>query len=91
MEVKVEEAWMRAEADPARAHQITAIVTKAVSVFPKNARMHYYLARLHQQANRVEEALQELEIVLSLDPNDKQADADLAALRSRRGESGGSS
>jgi hypothetical protein len=91
MELKVEEAWMRAEADPARAQQITAVVSKAVTVFPKNPRMHYCLARLHMQANRVDEAVQELEIVLSLDPNDKQADADLAALRSRRGESGGSS
>ena len=88
MELKVEEAWMRAEADPARAHQITAIVTKAVSVFPKNARMHYYLARLHQQANRVAEAVQELELVLSLDPNDKQAESELSELKAKNPEPG---
>jgi hypothetical protein len=89
MELKVEEAWMRAEADPARAQQITAVVSKAVTVFPKNPRMHYYLARLHIQANRVQEAVQELEIVLSLDPNDKHAESELSALKARLGETDG--
>ena len=85
MEQKVEEAWMRAEADPSRAHEITAIVNKAIGVFPKNPRLHYYLARLHIQANRMEEALKELERVLELEPRDAQAGAELARLRARFG------
>jgi hypothetical protein len=83
MEQKVEEAWMRAEADPSRAHQITSIVTKAIGVFPKNPRLHYYLARLHIQANRVEEAVKELECVLELNPEDAQAASELATLKAR--------
>ena len=85
MEQKVEEAWMRAEADPSRAHEITAIVNKAIGVFPKNPRLHYFLARLHIQANRAEEAVTELERVLELDPRDAQAQAELARLRARLG------
>jgi len=84
MEQKVEEAWLRAEADPSRAQQISAIVLKAVSVFPKNARLRYYLARLHVQANRLDEAAAELERVLELDPTDAQAESELASLRERR-------
>jgi hypothetical protein len=85
MELKVEEAWMRAEADPGRAQQISGIVNKAIAVFPKNPRLHYYLARLHIQANRIEEAVKELERVIELDPNDTQAESDLADLRARLG------
>jgi tetratricopeptide (TPR) repeat protein len=91
MEAKVEEAWMRAEADPARAQQITEVVRKAVSVFPKYPRMHYYLARLHIQANRVDEAMQEFEAVLALDPNDKQVAGELSELKARRAETGNKS
>jgi hypothetical protein len=91
MELKVEEAWMRAETDPARAQQITEVVRKAVAVFPKNPRMHYYLARLHVQANRLDEAVQEFQLVLSLDPNDKQAESELSVLKARLGETGGAS
>ncbi|HEX6275639.1 MAG TPA: tetratricopeptide repeat protein [Polyangiaceae bacterium] len=90
MEQKVEEAWMRAEADPSRAHQITSIVTKAIGVYPKNPRLHYYLARLHIQANRVEEAVKELERVLELDPEDAKAASELAAFKSRFGGAVGS-
>ena len=86
MELKVEEAWMRAEADPGRAQQISGIVNKAIGVFPRNPRLHYYLARLHIQANRVDEAVKELERVLELDPRDSQAESDLAGLRARLGD-----
>jgi hypothetical protein len=90
MEQKVEEAWMRAEADPSRAHQITSIVTKAIGVFPRNPRLHYYLARLHIQANRVEEAVKALECVLELNPDDAQAASELTALKARIGGALGS-
>jgi hypothetical protein len=83
MEQKVEEAWMRAESDPARAQQITAIVLKAIGVFPRNPRLRYYLARLHLQASRLEEAVKELERVRELDPTDAQAEADLERVRAR--------
>jgi len=81
MEQRVEEAWMKAEADPERAQQISAVVLKAVSVFPKNPRLRYYLARLHIQANRVEEAVKELERVIELEPTDAQAASELDRLR----------
>jgi hypothetical protein len=85
MELKVEEAWMRAESDPSRAHEITAIVNKAIGVFPKNPRLHYYLARLHIQANRVDEAIKALERVVELEPRDTQAQSELQGLRARAG------
>ena len=69
------------------AQQISGIVNKAIAVFPKNPRLHYYLARLHIQANRMEEAMKELERVLELDPSDAQAESDLAGLRARFGDS----
>jgi hypothetical protein len=81
MEQKVEEAWMLAEADPTRAERIGGVVLKAVSVFPKNPRLRYYLARVHVKANRLLEAVKELETVLSLDPSDVDAVNELARLR----------
>jgi hypothetical protein len=81
MELKVEEAWLTAEADPSRAQQITAIVVKAVSVFPKNPRLRYFLARLHIQANRLDEAAKELTLAIELDPADPEIAADLTKLR----------
>ncbi|HEX6767547.1 MAG TPA: tetratricopeptide repeat protein, partial [Polyangiaceae bacterium] len=84
MELKVEEAWMRAETDPSRAQQITSVVVKAISVFPKNPRLRYYLARLHIQASRVDEAVKELERVLELDPTDAQAESELARLLTKK-------
>ena len=83
MEQKVEEAWMRAESDPARAQQIATVVVKAVAVFPRNPRLRYYLARLHIQASRLEEAVRELERVLELDPTDAQAGAELERIKTR--------
>jgi len=81
MELKVEEAWMLAEADPARAAKIGGVVLKAVSVFPKNPRLRYYLARVHIKAHRLEEAISELEQVLALDPEDVDAKNELERLR----------
>jgi hypothetical protein len=81
MELKVEEAWMLAEADPARAEKIGGVVLKAVSVFPKNPRLRYYLARVHIKAHRLEEAISELEQVLVLDPDDVDAKLELERLR----------
>jgi hypothetical protein len=83
MVLKVEEAWTRAQVDPSRAQQISSVVHKAIAVFPKNPRLHYYLARLHVQANRVEEAMTELERVIELDPTDERSALELAELRSR--------
>jgi Flp pilus assembly protein TadD len=81
MERKVEEAWATAEADPSRAQQITSIVVKAVSVFPKNPRLRYFLARLHIQANRLDEAVHELTLALELDPADPIIAGELTKLR----------
>lgn len=81
MELKVEEAWLTAEADPSRAQQITTIVVKAVAVFPKNPRLRYFLARLHIQANRLDEAMKELLAASELDPTDAEIAAELAKLR----------
>jgi hypothetical protein len=81
MEQRVEEAWMLAEADPTRAERIGSVVLKAVSVFPRNPRLRYYLARVHVKANRLLEAVKELETVLALDPSDVDAVNELARLR----------
>jgi Flp pilus assembly protein TadD len=81
MERKVEEAWMTAEADPSRAQQISAILVKAVGVFPRNPRLRYFLARLHIQAHRLEEAMKELQCALELDPGDQSVAAELEKLR----------
>ena len=81
MELKVEEAWLTAEADPSRAQQITSIVLKAVAVFPRNPRLHYFLARLHIQANRLDEAMKTLTTAAELDPNDPEIAAELTKLR----------
>jgi hypothetical protein len=81
MEQKVEEAWMLAEADPTRAEKIGSVVHKAVAVFPRNPRLRYYLARVHVKANRLPEAVKELETVLALDPSDVDAVNELARLK----------
>jgi hypothetical protein len=81
MERKVEEAWMTAEADPSRAQQISTIVVKAIGVFPRNPRLRYFLARLHIQAHRLEEAMKELQCALELDPGDQSVAAELEKLR----------
>jgi hypothetical protein len=83
MVLKVEEAWARAQVDPSRAQQISSVVHKAIAVFPKNPRLHYYLARLHVQANRLQEAMSEFERVIELDPTDERCAEELAELRSR--------
>ncbi len=81
MEMKVEEAWLTAEADPSRAQQISSIVIKAVGVFPRNPRLRYFLARLHIQANRLDEAAKELTLALELDPTDAEIAAERDKLR----------
>ena len=81
MEQRVEEAWMLAEADPTRAEKIGGVVLKAVSVFPRNPRLRYYLARVHVKANRLLEAVKELETVLALDSSDVDAVNELARLK----------
>ena len=83
MVLKVEEAWARAQVDPSRAQQISSVVHKAIAVFPKNPRLHYYLARLHVQASRLDEAISELERVIELDPNDERSASELAELKAR--------
>ncbi|HEX6765382.1 MAG TPA: tetratricopeptide repeat protein, partial [Polyangiaceae bacterium] len=83
MVLKVEEAWARAQVDPSRAQQISSVVHKAVAVFPRNPRLHYYMAQLHAQASRIAEAVSELERVVELDPTDERAARELADLKSR--------
>ena len=67
-------------------HEIdgVSVVVKAISVFPKNPRLRYFLARLHIQANRLEEAERELERVLELDPTDTESAAELERVKARR-------
>jgi hypothetical protein len=81
LEDKVVEAWSLAQADSASVERGIGFVRKASSVFPKNARMRFYLARLLERHGELPEAIRELERVLALDPNYPEASRELRRLR----------
>jgi len=81
LEDKVLEAWVLAETDQRRVEKASAFAVKAVSIFPKNARLQYYSACLHQRAHRLEEAKNGFARALSLDPNYADARRELAKLQ----------
>lgn len=81
LEDKVLEAWVLAEADQRRVEKASAFAVKAVSIFPKNARLQYYSACLHQRAHRLEEAKNGFARAVSLDPNYADARRELAKLQ----------
>jgi len=68
LEAKVVEAWMLAEADQSRVERASSFVSRAVSVFPHNARLRYFSACLHQRARRFDQARAEFTKALHLDP-----------------------
>jgi len=83
LEDKVLEAWVLAETDQRRVDKASAFAVKAVSFFPRNARLQYYSACLHQSAQRLEEARNGFSRALSLDPNYADARRELAKLQAQ--------
>lgn len=81
LEDKVLEAWVLAEADQRRVEKASAFAVKAASIFPRNARLQYYSACLHQRAQRPEEAKNGFARALQLDPNYADARRELAKLQ----------
>jgi hypothetical protein len=81
LEDKVLEAWVLAETDQRRLDSASAFAVKAVAMFPRNARLQYYSACLHQRAQRLEEAKSGFSRALSLDPNYADARRELAKLQ----------
>ncbi|HEY6726830.1 MAG TPA: hypothetical protein VI197_22510 [Polyangiaceae bacterium] len=81
LEDKVLEAWVVAEADQRRVEKASAFAVKAASIFPRNARLQYYSACLHQRAQRFEEAQNGFARALQLDPNYADARRELAKLQ----------
>ena len=81
MEAKVEEAWSLAQADPSSVARLASFVTKAASLFPRNAGIAFHLACFHERDGRNHEARAELERALSLDPALEDAQAMLQRLR----------
>lgn len=82
LEDKVLEAWVLAEADQRRVERASAFAVKAVSIFPRNARIQYYSACLHQRAQRFEEAKAGFARALQLDPSYADARRELAKFQS---------
>lgn len=81
LEDKVLEAWVLAETDQRRVEKASAFAVKAVSIFPRNARLQYYCACLHQRAQRLEEAKSGFFRALQLDPNYADARRELAKMQ----------
>lgn len=81
LEDKVLEAWVLAETDQRRVEKASAFAVKATAIFPRNARLHYYSACLHQRAHRLEEAKSGFARALQLDPNYADARRELGKLQ----------
>lgn len=80
LEDKVLEAWVLAEADQSRVEKASSFAVKAALAFPRNAKLQYYSACLHQRAQRPEEAKAAFSRVLQLDPHYDEARRELAKL-----------
>ncbi len=80
LEARVLEAWALAEADARRVEKASAFVSRAALVFPKNPRLRYFSACLHQRAGRVDDARAEFSKALELDPGYTDARRDLRRL-----------
>jgi len=88
LEDKLLEAWVLAEADQRRVEKASAFAVKAVAIFPRNARLQYYSACLHQRAQRLEEAKNGFTRALQLDPNYADARRELLKLQALADGSG---
>ncbi len=82
MEKRVVEAWMASESDPDRTQRAADFVRRAASIYPKNARIQFFAARLDAQTNRLVSAVKRFEQVLELDPNNDDARREMNQLRS---------
>jgi hypothetical protein len=89
MEAKVEEAWSLAQADSSSVSRLSSFASKASSLFPRNARIGFYLACLYEREGRPGDARAELERVLAFEPELEEAQALLSRIRNGSGNSVG--
>ncbi len=81
MEKRVVEAWMTSESDPSRTERAAEFARKAASVYPRNARIQFFAARLEAQTNRLGSAIRRFEQVLELEPGNDDARRELNRVR----------
>jgi cytochrome c-type biogenesis protein CcmH/NrfG len=77
------EAWTRTVDEPQLGPKALAFVEKAAALYPKNARILFYLGCLCAQQGRQGRAEAVLSRVLDLDPDHDEAARELAQLRRR--------
>ena len=81
MEAKVEEAWSLAQADASSVPRLASFASKAASLFPKSARIGFYLACFYERDGRPDDARAELERIVAVDPDFEEAESMLWRLR----------
>jgi cytochrome c-type biogenesis protein CcmH/NrfG len=81
MERRVVEAWMASESDPDRTERAADFARKAASVYPRNARIQFFAARLDARTDRLGSAVKRFEQVLELEPGNEDARRELTRAR----------
>lgn len=81
MEKRVVDAWVLAESDPSLTEKAARFAHKATSIYPRNARIQFFTARLDAQCGRHREAARRLELALQIEPEYDDARRELNQLR----------
>lgn len=81
MEKRVVEAWAAAESNSDVTERAARFAHKAAALYPRNARIQFFTARLDARAGRPREAMRRLQVALRIDPDYDDARRELTQMR----------